>query len=122
MEQELSNDAFVFAEDGRVWWPLVVNVPTDGGKTEEKRPEVLITVPTVPKLQELEKADDPIAALLTLVHDWRNIAVAKGKTDKSTPLKFTKANFMAVCGLPFFLAALRRALRETAAGAEAKNS
>ena len=111
---------FKHAKQNRVWWPVTVRVPVDGG-TKKVDGEVLVTVATRTESQKLLDAvgEDFESAIARLFHDWRGDAFM-GEDNSVHP--FSAENLIALMEFRFFESALSNALREASMGAATKNS
>lgn len=115
---DLQGGVFAFASDNKVWWPVPINVPQDGGSTKVIEVAMLFTIPKVKELESLTgNDDDDVPTLAKYIHDWQNI------TDAATgnAMEFTQERLLAFMENPYIRIAVIRALRNVASGVAVKN-
>lgn len=76
---------FRFVKNAAVWWPVTIDVPTDGGTVEQQRFELKFKRMTVPESQGLNDLN-AIDFLKAVAIDWR------GVEDDGKPVPFTPEN------------------------------
>lgn len=109
---------FKLANKNLVWWPVTIDVPVDGGKTQPFEIEVLFDLMTKAAAREAASGEQVAAVVAPRVIDWRNVA-----DDSGTPLPCTSANVAAMFELPYVERAIVGALVQASSGvAVAKNS
>lgn len=105
---------YVFVREPRVWWPVTVRVPADGGVAEQKF-EARLRIVATSTFNELLEAGAG-ALLETVVLDWRGILDEEGQ-----PLAFSRGALEALLDLPYVTAALSDAYAEAMLSGARKN-
>jgi hypothetical protein len=135
---------FKFAMERQVLWPVTINVPIDGGETQEMEIRVRYRLLTQDEMTARAHEDlaaaraastdqSPIEGLLAAIEPeglkkrldqlkacitgWEGIADAEGN-----PLPFTATNLEAVLNVPYLRTPIASGLMEASRGAPAKNS
>jgi len=126
----VSEIAFDFDAPAEIWWPVLINIPADGGVLREHRVEMLLAYEDEPAILADIKPGSasghfpPADALCTesdrlyhKVRDWKNVRSADGRElpcdDEVKPLLLRRANVRA---------GVWQAILQMAKGAPAKNS
>jgi len=109
---------FEFAEKNKVWWPVTISMPTDGGakSVEIEVQYTMLSKSAAQKIVGLPR-DEQGEAMLDHVHDWRKFPDVHGKE-----IPFTRENLIAVMDWNFIEEAITRGWREASRGAPTKNS
>lgn len=109
---------FVLMKEPRVWWPVTVQKPVDGGAVEEERFEAQFLLIGQDEIEAVSGATGGQKAMLARVLvGWRGVA----QQDKGE-LPFTAENRDLVIDVPYVRRALGRAFLNAAYGAKEKNS
>lgn len=103
----------------KVWWPVTVRVPVDGGQTEDYEVSVQYILPRRSEFDALRNQDEHAAEnfLIDHISDWDGLADADGET-----LKFSPETLKAVLDIRYIERAFSLGLWEAGSGSEAKNS
>lgn len=109
---------FEFAESNKVWWPVVINVPADGGP-KEIEVEVQYSILTKSAAQKMVNLtrDEQSEAMLDHVHGWKKFPDVHGND-----IPFTRENLIAVMDFTFIDEAITQGWRTASRGAPTKNS
>jgi hypothetical protein len=106
---------FVFVKEPVVWWPVKVQVPTDGGASADQAFEARFRVVSSTDFQTVFSRG--VAALLMeVVVGWKGVKQADGND-----LEFSPATLAMLIDVPFIATALADAYAELLAGGARKN-
>lgn len=97
-------------------WPVVVNIPLDGGKTRPERFAAQYTLLSQDEqaevLEQLSKDDAPDDLLERVLCGWDESV----KDESGAPLPFTAQNKAAMLAIPYVRVALLRAYVQASTG------
>lgn len=107
---------FAFVKEPRVWWPVSVQVPADGGATAEQKFEVRFRILPMSRFEELNRQGATVL-LKDVVENWRGVI----DEFNGDPLPFDPAALAALVDLPFVARALSLAYAEAMLTGARKN-
>jgi hypothetical protein len=109
--------AFKIVKQLEIDWPVPVNVPTSGGKTELHTFTAKFKIMGNEYFEKAQqKAKDDIDLISKLITGWDGVL-----DDNDKPVKYSKKALSELCSLPFVRIAIIKAYTEALNGAEAKN-
>lgn len=106
---------FTFVAEPRVWWPVSVRFPADGGKIEAQAFEARFRIVPASRFNALMQAG-PAELLGEVVEGWRGVSDQDG-----TPIAFDRATLAMLLDVPFVAAALSEAYAEAMLTGARKN-
>lgn len=98
-----------------VWWPVIINVPIDAGKTAEHEINVQFELIDEEDYQAAAQAGD-LAVLELIIKDWKDI-----KTPDNKDFVFSLENLAALAKKKFVRKALILTYLQAEQGAAVKN-
>ncbi len=108
---------FKLAQVEKVWWPVVIQMPVDGGKTRKHEIQVQF------HLQNQDETDQTIAErtgdaefFCGVILDWKQVCDEDGQ-----PIEFSIDACRKLVKIKYVRAALVKAYQEASYGAAAKN-
>lgn len=106
---------FQLEEDSLVWWPVNINVPTDGGKIAQHKISMQFEFISSEEYQAAARLGD-LPLLELIVKDWDGILDPSKKS-----LPFSPENLALLSRKPFVCHAIGTAYAEAERGMAAKN-
>lgn len=107
--------SYVFVEEPRVWWPVKVRIPQDGGTTEIQEFEARFRIVPSSLFSDL-LAQGPKAVIESVLEDWRAVTNIEKKE-----LPFSPANRTAFMDYSYLLQALSEAYADAMLAGARKN-
>lgn len=104
---------FKLAAVKRVWWPVVVEIPLDDGRTRKEEFDVELEILGQAEHEELVLATGRL--LNRVLTGWRRVKNEDGTDD----LPFTEENKAALLNIPYVLKALSKAYVDASLGMRA---
>mgnify|MGYP003386941793 CR=1 FL=1 len=98
----------------KVWWPLMIQVPVDGGKSAQHKIEVQYEV--LPQSEVDAVVNDSAAFFERTLCDWRMVA-----DDDGNAMECNDENKAAMFDVPYVRSAILTGYFEAAAGGRRKN-
>ncbi len=108
---------FEFAEGNKVWWPVIISMPADGGPKQVEI-EIFYSILTKQGAKKIISlpANEQGEATLDHIHGWKEFFDVHGKE-----IPFTRENLIAVMEFNFVEEAITLGWREASRGAATKN-
>lgn len=111
---------FIVNEEKKVWWPVTVHEPVDGGKTKKRKFSLEFVIEDPKDWGDADDADaeSTVDVLARVVTDWKGVGASKDE-----PLEFDSETFKTqMLTKTYIVSAIWNAyMFEVLAGAEAKN-
>jgi len=106
---------FKLLKNNRVYWPVTIHQPADGGTTTQHKCQVEFEIKEQDIFNQLANEGDQ-TLLTNLVTGWRGIGDENGDE-----MEYNQENLTALINIPFVRTGLIRGYMEAASGAPAKN-
>lgn len=106
---------FTFVAEPRVWWPVSVRIPADGGKVDTQAFEARFKIVPATRFNALMQSG-PAELLAEVVEGWRGVSDQDG-----TPIAFDPGTRAMLLDVPFVAAALSEAYAEAMLTGARKN-
>ena len=107
--------SFVLSEERRVFWPVIINEPVDGGKVQRRKIELQFRIVDCDDWDE--SGESILDALMNNITGWKGIEL-----QDRTPVEFSDEALMSLLKLPYARTAIWNTyIGEVLPGSSSKN-